>query len=62
MDFIQNDNVTVNQDGDSVNQHNHGTCTFSALAGYDPGKLIGPAFGAQFMLGKTEFEDQEINL
>lgn len=61
-DFIQNDNVTVNQDGDSVNQHNHGTCTFSALAGYDPGKLIGPAFGAQFMLGKTEFEDQEINL
>jgi len=61
-DFIQKDNFTGNQDGDSNGQHNHGTYTFSAMAGYDPGNLIGPAFGAQFILGKTEIQDQEIEL
>jgi len=61
-DFIQKDNFTGNQDGDSNSQHNHGTYAFSALAGYDPGNLIGPAFGAKFMLGKTEIDDQEIEL
>ncbi len=32
----------------------HGTAVWSALAGYAPGRLIGPAYGASFLLAKTE--------
>jgi serine protease AprX len=32
----------------------HGINTLSALAGYYPGQLIGPAFGASFVLARTE--------
>jgi len=32
----------------------HGVNTLSALAAYMPGKLIGPAFGASFILARTE--------
>jgi len=59
-DFIKNDPVTRNQPGDPLSQHNHGTMTLSALAGYAPGDLIGPAFAASFALGKTERVDVEI--
>lgn len=37
----------------------HGTATWSLLGGLDPGRLIGPAFGADFILGKTEDERSE---
>lgn len=60
-DFIQNDNVTANQAGDAANQDEHGTMTMSTLGGYMPGQLIGPAFGASFLLGKTEYVPQELN-
>ncbi|MFN8178099.1 MAG: S8 family serine peptidase [bacterium] len=53
-DFVQGDSVTSNQDGDDPSQHSHGTATLSILAGYDPGHLIGPAYGASFALAKTE--------
>lgn len=53
-DFVQNDGVTSNQAGDDPGQHNHGTYTLSLIGGFDPGHLIGPAFGASFALGKTE--------
>ena len=52
----------VNGDGD-VQQNladprdysdSHGTGTWSALGGFMPGRLIGPAFRAEFILGKTE--------
>lgn len=59
-DFINNDPVTRNQPGDPSNQHNHGTYTLSALAGYAPGNLIGPAWAASFALAKTERVDTEI--
>jgi hypothetical protein len=59
-DFINNDPITKNQPGDPANQHNHGTYTLSALAGYSPGELIGPAWGASFALAKTERVDVEI--
>ena len=59
-DFINNDPVTKNQPGDPSSQHNHGTYTLSALAGYAPGSLIGPAWAASFALGKTERVDVEI--
>lgn len=60
-DFINDDSTTRNEDGQDVSgQHDHGTKTFSALGGYAPGSLIGPAFKADFLLAKTEILDQEI--
>jgi hypothetical protein len=59
-DFINDDPVTKNEPGDPASQHNHGTYTLSALAGYAPGNLIGPAWAASFALGKTERVDVEI--
>lgn len=55
-DFINNDDVTQNEtdDNDASSQHNHGTYTLSALGGFKAGQLIGPAFGASFLLAKTE--------
>ena len=59
-DFVNNDSVTENQAGDSPAQHNHGTLTFSIIAGYMPGKLIGPAYAAQYLLAKTEYYPAEL--
>jgi len=53
-DFIFNDDTTANQPGDVSNQDQHGTLTFSTVGGYFGGKLIGPAYDAEFILGKTE--------
>ncbi|HUI28682.1 MAG TPA: S8 family serine peptidase [Candidatus Acidoferrales bacterium] len=53
-DFIQNDSITENQAGDSPDQDEHGTLTLSAIGGYSPGNLVGAAYGASFMLAKTE--------
>lgn len=61
-DFINQDSVTQNETAheDKVLQHEHGTYTLSILGGYAPGKLIGPAYRARFLLAKTEIVDQEI--
>jgi serine protease AprX len=61
-DFIQGDSVTSNQAGDSSDQDEHGTKTLSVLGGFMPGQLIGPAFGASFVLGKTEYVPAELNI
>ena len=55
-DFINDDSTTQNEpgDNDAYSQHNHGTSTLSALGGFKEGQLIGPAFGARFLLAKTE--------
>ncbi len=55
-DFINDDSTTQNEedDNDASTQHNHGTRTLSALGGFKEGGLIGPAFGATFLLTKTE--------
>jgi serine protease AprX len=53
-DFINDDGETMNEPGDAYLQHFHGTVTWSVLAGFAPGQLIGPAFGASFLLAKTE--------
>jgi len=54
-DFIRNDGNTQDEPGEDLSgQHNHGTSTWSVLGGYSPGSLIGPAFGAKFILAKTE--------
>ncbi len=60
-DFIYEDSVTKDQPNDSCYaQHSHGTYTLSALGGYAPGHLIGPAWGASFLLAKTELRCNEI--
>jgi len=53
-DFINNDSITANQPGDPAGQHDHGTMCLSLLAGQSPGKLMGAAFGAEYILAKTE--------
>lgn len=53
-DFINDDEVTRNEVGDPGGQDSHGTETLSTIAGFMPGELIGPAFGAQYLLAKTE--------
>lgn len=53
-DFVHGDGETHNEPGDDDGEHAHGTLTWSALAGLDEGELVGPAFGASFLLAKTE--------
>lgn len=55
-DFVYGDSVVRNQSSqDSLFlASNHGTATWSLLAGDTPGRLHGIARGAQFLLAKTE--------
>lgn len=53
-DFVFGDGDTQNEAGDWPWQHNHGTGTWSVAGGFAPGNLVGPAFGATFLLAKTE--------
>lgn len=61
-DFIFDDSVTANQQGDSQSQDRHGTYVFSILAGYADSTLIGPAFNSSFILAKTEDIRSETNI
>ncbi len=59
-DFINRDSLTENEPGvDPPGQDSHGTITFSTLAGFKEGKLIGPAYEAEFYLAKTEVNGSE---
>lgn len=59
-DFIWGDSIVHNEEGvDSADQHSHGTAVLSAAAGLDTNFIIGPAFGAQWMLAKTEYVPTE---
>lgn len=62
-DFIDKDKNTANEPGDAYvdvkEQSMHGTATLSNLAGFKEGKLIGPAFGSEIILGKTEYTPTE---
>jgi len=52
-DFVNQDSNVSDQQGQMGNG-DHGTNTLSVAAGFMPGKMVGPAFGADFILGKTE--------
>ncbi len=55
-DFINNDDITHNEDGQDISsQHNHGTQVLSVIGGFLPQSLIGPAYGATYALAKTEY-------
>ncbi|GAB4296472.1 MAG: hypothetical protein Kow0098_19680 [Ignavibacteriaceae bacterium] len=56
-DFVNND-PNVGDEGD-MGSGSHGTQTLSVIGGFKEGQLIGPAFGADFILAKTENTDSE---
>ena len=58
-DFIQNDDDTANDSTEYALEDEHGTMVLSVIGGYDSGDLIGPAYNAQFALGKTEAREYE---
>jgi hypothetical protein len=60
-DFVNEDAHTANEGADTATQHNHGTGCWGTLGGYARGNLIGPAFGAEFLLAKTEDVTQEVH-
>lgn len=60
-DFVNNDPLVFDETGQMGNG-DHGTSTLSAIAGFQPGTLIGPAYGASFLLGKTENTEWERHL
>ncbi|MEJ2049522.1 MAG: S8 family peptidase [Calditrichota bacterium] len=57
-DFVNGDSIVEDEAG-QMGTGNHGTYTLSALAGFKEGQLIGPAYGASFLLAKTENTDYE---
>ncbi|RMF95985.1 MAG: hypothetical protein D6734_04605 [Candidatus Schekmanbacteria bacterium] len=61
-DFINDDNETANESGDPTgiyDQELHGTGVLSVVGGFKEGKLIGSAYGANFLLAKTEVNESE---
>lgn len=59
-DFLFHDeNVAYDPKQDVISQSNHGTQVLSILAGFAPGHIVGPAYRADFILGKTEYLPSE---
>ncbi|MEE9271434.1 MAG: S8 family serine peptidase [Candidatus Krumholzibacteria bacterium] len=52
-DFVNGDSIVSDQAG-QMGSGNHGTWTLGAIGGFEPGQLIGPAWGATYILAKTE--------
>lgn len=61
-DFIQRDSSTSRALGEYGGQGNHGAATLSVVGGFENGKLIGVAYGASFILAKTEIDSTEIRV
>jgi subtilisin family serine protease len=54
-DFVNgDDDPSYDPRTDVPTQSVHGTAVLSTIAGYVPGKLIGPAYRAEYLLGMTE--------
>jgi subtilisin family serine protease len=59
-DFVMGDNDVQRNPSDSRDYSDaHGTSTWSLLGGFAPGVLVGPAFGADFILARTEDDRSE---
>lgn len=61
-DFVGFDSVTSDEPEDYPGQDRHGTLVLGALAGYSEGDLIGPAWGARYILAKTEIVGEETRI
>jgi serine protease AprX len=55
-DFIHNIDNVNRQSWETSTQGDHGEGTLSAAGGYAPGSMIGAAYGASFILAKTEMD------
>ena len=53
-DFVSDDSIVSYQDGDPSNIESHGTACWSVASGAFPGTHYGPAFGASYLLARTE--------
>jgi len=53
-DFVNHDDDVDNETGDPSEAWNHGTATWGTLGGFEDGVHYGPAYGASFLLAKTE--------
>ena len=53
-DFIDDDPVTSPEPGDPEWQEMHGSLSLGTIAAFWPGAVIGPAWGADYALAKTE--------
>lgn len=59
-DFVFGDGDVSQDKGNSSDYSDaHGTATWSLSGGYRPGQLVGAAYGADFLLAKTEVETYE---
>lgn len=56
-DFVNNNSGVG--DSTDMGEGSHGTQTLSTIGGYKQGQLIGPAYGATYILAKTENTDSE---
>lgn len=62
-DFVNNDSIVADQPGDvPQGEMAHGTATWSLLAANQPGRLVGVAPDAQYILAKTEFTPTETRI
>jgi subtilisin family serine protease len=52
-DFVNGDSIVWDQPA-QMGSGNHGTYTLSAIGGFAPGEVIGPAWGATYVLARTE--------
>ncbi len=59
-DFVNNDENV--DDEDDMGSGSHGTKTLSTIGGFYEGELIGPAYGATYLLAKTENTDSETQI
>ncbi len=57
-DFVDH-KVSVIPGNPSTGFGSHGVNTLSTIGGYAPGQLIGPAFGADYILARTENDSSE---
>ncbi len=57
-DFVNGDSSVADDPG-QAGYGGHGTNVLSVIAGYKPGKLIGPAFRSNYILAKTENTESE---
>jgi subtilisin family serine protease len=59
-DFVGGDAVASYEEGDPTGAGAaHGTQTLSTIAGYRWGQLVGPAFGADYVVARTEMSGSE---
>ncbi len=57
-DFVNNDS-NVDDESGQMGTGDHGSWTLSTMAGFAEGNLVGPAYGASFLLAKSENTDSE---